>query len=460
MLDRCHRDRASRSVDQRAGIWRHARLLLALTAITALGAGNLQVKAAGAGSLDRSFSNDGKQTTDFGSEHEEPQAVAIQSDGKIVVVGTTTNNMTRSDFAVARYNVDGRLDTTFGGDGKVTTDFYSQSSDTASAVAIQADGKIVVAGYVAVGGSNFAMARYNTDGTLDMTFDHDGKVVTIIGRESFASSIILQPNGKIVLAGSLNEMDFAVARYYSNGRLDPSFSGDGKLTTDLGGFDYATAIALRPNGRILVVGSSNLDGITKFALARYTPSGVLDTTFSGDGKLITYIGVTAEANAVALQPDGKIIVAGSSVPDSDDAQSNDFTLVRYNVDGSLDDGSVKDRTPNDKFGTDGIVITDFFAGLDSANAVAIQPDGKIIAAGYAARDANNSNIDFGVARYNANGTPDQTFDGNGRLITGFYGSLQDVARGLAIQSDGKIVVAGRVQTAGDYDFGLVRYLGD
>ena len=387
------------------------------------------------GSLDTSFSGDGKQTTDFGGS-EAASGVALQSDGKIVAVGGERLR----DFALARYNPNGSLDTTFSGDGKQTTDFGG--SDGARGVALQADGKIVAVGIAGGNGSSFALARYNPNGTLDPTFSGDGKQTTSFGGYfDGATAVALQGDGKIVAVGHAGAAngDFALTRYNPNGSLDTTFSGDGKQTTDFGGDDgrarwrsrptarssrsgvrragaaspspatTPTAPSTRPSpatasrpptsgasarerarwrskqtARSSSVSSACSFGVCgDFALARYNPNGSLDTSFSGDGKQTTNLGDAAEgATGVAIQGDGKIIAVGSGGPDF-----GDFALARYNPNGSLDTS----------FSGDGKQTTDF-GGSDGANAVALQ-GGKIVLVGSGSLGGTGGN-DFALARYN------------------------------------------------------------
>jgi uncharacterized delta-60 repeat protein len=212
--------------------------------------------------LDTTFDSDGKVTTDFGAA-EDASAVAIQPDGRIVAAGESQGGFGR-DFALARYNVDGSLDTSFDSDGKVTTDFGVL--DAASDVAIQPDGRIVAAGNSGGFGfsRDFALARYNRDGSLDTSFDSDGKVTTDFGGSEVATAVAVHPDGRCVAAGGSDE-DFALAGYKVDGSLDTSFDSDGKVTTDFGGFEFASDVAIQPDGRIVAAGNSGGD----FALARY-----------------------------------------------------------------------------------------------------------------------------------------------------------------------------------------------
>jgi len=277
------------------------------------------------GSLDTSFDGDGRVVTDYGGLNDIGYAIALQADGKIVVAGSA-NGLTW-DFAVARYNPDGSLDTSFDGDGKLVTD-YGGLSDDGYAIALQADGKIVVAGYTVGATYDFAVARYNPDGSLDTSFDGDGKLATdFAGGDDWGHAVALQADGKIVVAGytDVATLDFAVARYNPDGSLDTSFDGDGMVLTDFaGGTDYGFAVALQADGKIVVAGYT--EGVTwDFAVARYNPDGGLDTTFDGDGKLVTdFSGGNDTGRAVALQADGKIVVAGDT-----EGATWDFAVARY-----------------------------------------------------------------------------------------------------------------------------------
>jgi uncharacterized delta-60 repeat protein len=248
--------------------------------------------SAAAGDLDGIFGTGGTVTTDFAGNGDEARAVALQPDGKIVAAGGALGASV--DFALARYRPDGTLDTAFGTGGKVTTDFGS--GEQAYAVAVQPDGKIVAAGGAVTG---FELARYNADGSLDGTFGAGGKVTTRFGLGlpfTRAHAIVLQPDGKIVVAGTATSAtvgDFGLARYNPDGTLDASFGAGGKVTTDIRGTDssdFAWAVTLQPDGKLVVAGSTAGPTGDAFALARYTPSGNLDGTFGSGGKVITGFG--------------------------------------------------------------------------------------------------------------------------------------------------------------------------
>jgi uncharacterized delta-60 repeat protein len=346
----------------------------------------------------------------------------------------------------------GTLDPSFGTGGLVTTAISANpaSDDYANTLARQPDGKLVVAGnaYSNATGYDVALARYNADGSLDASFNGTGKVTTAIGSGfsvDAAEDVALQPDGKIVAAGYSHNgfnYDFALVRYNPDGSLDTSFNGTGKVTTPFAAYDdLAYAVAIQPDGKIVAAGSSYNGSDDDFALARYNPDGSLDTSFNGTGKVTTAIGTKDEVYALALQPDGKLVAAGGSY----NPGQSEFALARYNADGSLDSS----------FDLDGKVTT-AIGGYSSANSLALQPDGKLVAAGVG---DNGSQFAFALARYNANGSLDTNFNGSGKVTTAI-GSVQDGAAALARQPDGKLVAAGLSYNGSTDDFALARYNPD
>jgi uncharacterized delta-60 repeat protein len=283
------------------------------------------------GSLDNSFDADGIVTTSVGSSNDMAFSLALQQDGKIVVAGLSSNG-SNDDFAIVRYNTDGSLDNTFSVDGKVTTAVGSDD-EIARAIVLQQDGKIVLAGYTDNGTDfDFALVRYNTDGTLDTSFDEDGKVITVIGSENdLAMSVAIQQDGKIVVAGySDNESkhEIALARYNSNGTLDESFNSDGVVTTSIGNGCEAESIVIQPDGKIIIAGQATTGPSTiDIAVIRYNTEGTLDNSFDTDGIVITSIADYYNmAYSVAMQQDGKILVAGYYEPEE---EIQDIVLARY-----------------------------------------------------------------------------------------------------------------------------------
>ena len=398
------------------------------------------------GRPDTTFGSDGAVTTNIGLKSSDSPgfAVALQTDGRVVVAGLSLT-ATGYDFAVVRYNSDGSLDTTFDGDAKVTTDIAG-STDVARAVAIQPDGKIVVAGTADVGGqTDFAVVRYNGDGSLDTTFDGDGRATTDISASNdYGYSVAIQSDGAIVVAGQVydgSDCDFAVVRYESDGSLDTTFDRDGKVTTDIAGTgDYARSVAIQSDGKIVAAGRADIGFNQHFAVVRYNNDGSLDGTFDGDGKVTTGIaGYQAAGFSVAIQPNDKIVVAGCVYS----GVHQDFAVVRYNSDGSLDSA----------FDGDGKVTTDIAGFNDYGYSVAIQWDGKIVVAG----TANvGSDYDYAVVRYHSDGSLDITFDGDGKVTTDIAGST-DFGYSVAVQVDCRIVVAGAADAGSNFDVAVLRY---
>ena len=277
------------------------------------------------GGLDATFKGTGKVTTKFGTSTDVGKSIAVQNDGKIVVAGYSRSESGDYDWAVVRFLSDGDLDTSFSGDGKLTTDLGG--SDSTTGVVLQSDGKILVAGYSYSDGNDFALVRYNPDGSLDNTFGTAGKVVTATGGITDAGGgVVLLGSGTILVAGTVgNPEDFCLARYNSDGSLDAGFGNAGRVITDMGGDDECHGMAVQPDGKILLSGTSRSGGNYGFALARYEPDGSLDH-FHGTGKVVTAIGGgNAHGESVALQSDGSILVAGYS----GSSNREDFTLVRY-----------------------------------------------------------------------------------------------------------------------------------
>ncbi len=465
------------------------------------------------GTLDRTFSDDGMLTTDFERSNDQANAVVIQS-GKIVVVGTAfspINNSYSYNFAVARYLSDGTLDTTFSGDGKATFDLAGDS-DYARAVAIQGS-NILVAGSAYNGNyTDFGLIRVQDNGNLDSTFNNNtGKSLTDFSNNYDYANAITVSGTEIVLSGAAymgaNSYDFAIARYGENGQPINSFvvpsagddyayavavrpdskivaggygrfgssttdmavvqlttagaldttalGGDGKATVDVGGTtDYGYAMLLDQDGKIVLAGGAN-NGTTSYdlALARIGLDGNPDTSFNSTGKLTaSFAGTYDHARAVMVQSDGKVLVAGEksygSARDWGAAGNSSFGVARFSADGILDT----------TFGTNGWATA--FAGNSYAYAIAPVPgpDGKFVVAGYG---AGSYSPDFAVARFSSNGTLDTTFSDDGMVTYSYGARTLDYAYAVAVQDDGKVIVAGAVydtQAPGrSYDLLVMRY---
>ena len=373
---------------------------------------SMQMTQAADGDLDPTFGTGGMVTTDIDHSTDIANAVATQADGKLVVVGQTykNNDYSNEDFVVTRYNTDGTLDTTFGRGGKVRTDFPGLAA-VPSSVVIQPDGKIVVAGgafplFTFLG--NFELVRYNPNGSLDTSFGSGGIVTTTFPEGSYAFDVALQPDGKIIAAGTVfvdfipgepSNTDFALARYNPDGTPDATFGNGGQVSTDFVGLeDDAFSVLIQPDGKIVAVGSADSPATYyDFAAVRYLSNGTIDTTFGVAGKVSTDFGDQNfdRARSAALQPDGRIVAAGFAISQNGGVQN--FAVARYTSNGVLDT----------TFSRDGKTQIDFGNCCQSATKVLLQSDGKIITVGYA--NTEDSDSDFLLARLSPRGSLDPTF---------------------------------------------------
>ncbi|MGB7329407.1 MAG: LamG-like jellyroll fold domain-containing protein, partial [Rubripirellula sp.] len=392
---------------------------------------------------------DGIVTTAVGSNYDAGAGTVVLPDGKILVAGTTSSG-TGADFALTRYNADGSLDTTFGGGDGIATSGILANTEVANSIAVQADGKILIAGYSNDGSTDdFVVTRFNADGTLDTAFGGgDGIVSTPIGAgQDQGWGVTTQLDGKFVVAGLYfngTNHDFALIRYNEDGTVDSSFGASGIVTTPLGsGIDQAFSVTIQPDGKLLLGGRGSTGGQT-FALVRYNTDGSLDTSFGGgDGIVETPSGsVAGIGNSVTLQANGQILLAGSVW----DGSRGHFAVLRYDADGTLDS----------TFGGTGLVTTSVGSTNDSAESVTVQDDGKVLVAGYSSNGTDN---DFALVRYNTNGSLDNTF-GTGGVVTTPVGPGSDLAYSVSVAGDGTIVVAGRSNNGTDEDFALVKYNSD
>jgi uncharacterized delta-60 repeat protein len=375
--------------------------------------------------IDRSFGDNGVVTVDVG-DFDEASALVAQPDGKVVVAGETSRN---DDGLVFRLNRDGALDPTFDRDGIRLVD--SGGDENLYGVARRADGKLVVGGLTSVGHDG-AVYRMGAGGLPDKGFDGDGALGLDSGGYEHVYGVALAPGGKVVAAGDSTVGDDAVVyRINATGQLDKSFDGDGAVGIDSGGIEYAAAVAVQPDGKVVVVGGTNVNNDA--VVYRLNENGSPDKSFDGDGKLGIDRGGVDYATDVAIQADGKIIVGGFS---SDG--SNGF-VTRLNENGSTDR----------RFADDGFAQIDEGA-LEAVDALTIQPDGKILGGGY-----TNSTSDALVFRLNKDGSPDTAFAPDGIFVIKGTGlpAVTDIVR----QPDGKIVVTGT--TSLDEDALVVRLAG-
>ena len=357
---------------------RAARIVTAGWRTTAAGVDFALTRHDATGRLDPGFGTGGIVTTDLGGDDDEAYDAALLPDGGIVAVGRTdAAGFTALDFGVVRYRSDGAPDTAFGSSGIVKTDLLG-GGDQANAVAVQPDGKIVVAGFAVRNGidGDFALVRYNADGTRDQGFGSGGIVTTDLGtRSDDARALVIQPDGRIVVAGSAGE-DIGLARYTSTGTLDATFGQGGTAVTDFGSEDVANGVALTSGGHIAIAGYTLGPHVDRdFLLARYTAAGTLDTAFGDHGTVKTDLGGGDDfAENLLVDTQGRIVVVGRA----GSATILDMALARYNADGTLDAG----------FDGDGIITADFHGRGEFGQDVALDAAGRIVAAGYTANGAD------------------------------------------------------------------------
>jgi uncharacterized delta-60 repeat protein len=393
------------------------------------------------GQLDKFFSGDGKQTA-FPSGAA-GYAVVLDKQGRILVAGYTLT--VKTDLALARFLPNGKPDPDFGGgDGRVVTNLGG--TDYGFDVALQSDGKIVVAGERDFNDhSQFAVVRYGIHGLLDRSFSKDGKNFTEFGKKyQGANAVVIGASGNIILGGYTSNGSssrWALARYRPNGSLDPRFGKDGKVSTDVSPtVEQIEDLALVPGGKIVAGGYAETSLKPRYAIGQYLTSGNLDRSFGHKG--VNTVDMTTggdTAYGLARQPDGKLILVGYV----DRGGAGDWGIVRFGPKGLIDKA----------FGNKGKVVTAFGPGYDYAYGVAVQSNGKILVVGQATRDTT----EFGVVRYKPSGGLDLTFGGNRKTLTDFFLG-DDLARGVALQPNGKIVVAGVAGVGNKLRIAVARYL--
>ena len=384
------------------------------------------------------FAGDGTAVTILPGLSSAGVDVAVLPDGKYIVAsGANTATAGQDiDFALVKYNADGSLDTSFGTGGQVIT-AVNTNNEIVNRMVVQDDGKIIVVGGYNNGGNDSIIIRYNADGTLDNTFSGDGMQevdVSASGSDWF-EDVVIQADGKIVAVGygtfSGDEQIFAV-RFNDDGSLDNTFGTSGQTILPMDVSDErAMAVALQSDGKVIIGGRSNNGADTDFALRRLNTDGTLDTTFGTLGIVAVDVSASGETgNAIYVGSGDEIFLAGSTNASGD----NDSTVVKFDADGNLDAS----------FGTGGVFTVAAGVPFETLYDLTVQSDGKIVAVGEAYTAATKN--DVSVIRINANGTLDTTF-GTGGIVRETLTNETDSAKSVRIDANGNIMVAGN--TDGD-----------
>ncbi len=410
------------------------------------------------GTLDPFWANgsalgSGKLITVIGARADTASAIAVQPDGRVLVAGYCVN----VGLCAVRYTSGGALDASFGVAGVLPPVFVPNAGNVAPSLALLPDGKFLLAGTCFdLGDNDFCVFRFNADGNIDGTFANGGSVITPIGiADDRARTMLTQPDGKIVVAGTCNngvDSDFCAVRYLSNGTLDATFGTAGKVITAFSNRDDVVgAIALQPDGKLVLAGSCNNGTVEDVCALRYGINGALDASFGSGGKLITVVGTGYSATrAVALQPDGNLLVAAECVT-SVSVSKIDFCTLRVNANGTLDTS----------FGASGTLVTSINTGNNYVSAMTLQSDGKFILGGFC---AVSGQVDFCAARLNAAGALDATFGTGGKLTTAISNGAtpatsNDFLTAIALQPDGKLLFAGYCRSGTFDKFCVARYDG-
>lgn len=398
--------------------------------------------SAASGSLDRAFGTGGKATYTVGTASDNGEGSALQADGKLIVVGHQLSLLGDQDFLVLRYNTDGRLDSSFGTNGVVITSI-GVTSDGASAVAIQPDGKIVVGGYSQSNGPT--LVRYNVDGSLDQSFGMGG--ITSWTTGSVINEIAIDGDGKIIAVGQIyrSYSDFLIRRYNSDGTIDSTFGNGGDAVTGIRN-GIANSVALQTDGKIVVVGNQyNASGTgTDLATIRVSSSGMPDWGFGNNGKVVTALGGLSYANAVAIGRGGAIFVAGRSAP------QGKIAIVKYGSSG-IPDRSFRGGglTHAD---TGGVVTT----SIGIARAVAVGTNGEVFVAGTVFVGQPNNTESFVVQKLNTDGSLARW--GRGGEAHANFGTTFSHARSMTTDSHNIYVVGDHYNSITGRDIAIAKFL--
>ena len=406
------------------------------------------------GTLDKSFGADGKIY--YSNLHGNCNAIAIQEDGKIVT-GGMYDSTGGPGFLIARFNSDGSIDKTFGNNGKVITIKGKRRAENVIALAIQPDNKILACGRFINSSAegDVSVVRYNTDGSIDESFGEKGFIIADVGKDDLVGDMALQADGKIVVTGKkgVKESEISpafVLRYLSDGTVDNSFGNNGLVITDFSTLTTISAITLQTDGKILIGGTYGA-GVRQFLVIRYNNDGSLDKNFGTEGqaKLQVEQGdmYSLGLNDLTVQPDGKILGAGTAGP-----LNYHVALVRFTSEGTTDVS----------FGQkNGYTVLPMDEGYSVARTISATADNKII---LTALYYTGSNTGLSAIKYSENGNLDSSFGDNGIAVTGFDSSDMTANIGAgAIQKDGKIIVGGALWPPNDDDFtriALVRFNND
>ena len=398
------------------------------------------IRLTNSGALDAGFNGTGKLTVSFGSGDDSARAVAIDSLDRVVAAGGILNG-NNDTFDVVRVTATGALDTSFDGDGKQAVSFGSQDGGCVG-VAIDSSNRVVMSGVTYFGANEIGVAHLTAAGAADSTFDGDGKkVISIFGVQDYAGPVAIDANDRIVISGASyfgSTTVITLARLTVSGGFDGSMNGDGKASMGVKGRSLLLGyhVAIDHHGRYLVSGRASDDtNDDHFMVTRYTSAGVLDTSFAGTGIVtLAYNDVNSGASIV-LDSTDRIVIAGT--------RGGDFSVIRLTSNGALDP----------TFDGDGKLLIDMGSGNDAASAVAIDSLGRIVVVG---QISSGFDSDFAVARITASGTLDTSFDGDGKKAFDFSGSQPDAALAVAIDSLNRVVVGGITGRAGYEDFGVAR----
>ena len=391
------------------------------------------------GDLDRSFGDEGEVTTNFGDHRcgGDPDCaedylrdVVVDAQDRIVAAGVAGTSDPSGDFGLARYKPRGRLDSSFSGNGKVRTDFGGL--DGVYTLALDSQERIVAVGPA---DDDYGLARYLPDGSLDPSFGTGGKLTTTV----ISWSVAIDSQDRLIVAGNRQRRDFRISRYLPDGTLDPSFSGDGKVATHFPNRVLCCQLAIDSLDRIVARGGLRSDHGTRGVLVRYLPTGTLDSSFSGDGMIITGT-KRAYVGSPTIDAQDRIVAVGR-------APGGGFGVARYKPDGSLDES----------FSGNGRVKTSFEDDQAAACSVAIDYRRRIVVGGFVDNEGR-----LAIARYRRDGDLDHSFSGDGKVKTDFK-TFQAGCK-MALDSEGRIVAGGdrRVEHRNgseDSDFVLARFIG-